>query len=100
MEDVWQHQTTGSLCVFNVNSTHGLAMQCITADKEQLDRMRCAMYRLHTCTQKVCILESISCWKVLTSPALTACVDTITVSPVCPPHCTKYAGTKAVLGDR
>lgn len=30
-------------------------------------------YRECTCTQKVCMLLSSSCWKVLTSPDLTAC---------------------------
>jgi len=37
------------LCVSVMSTAHmGLAMQCVSDDKEQLDSMRCAIYR--TCT--------------------------------------------------
>ena len=87
-----------NLCVSVMSTANvGLTMQCVSADEERLISVRCAMYRLCTCTQKACMLESISWWKVLTSPALTACVNTINVSLLCVPREQQARRNKAVL---
>ena len=86
----WKHSTMRmcgkarqSVCVFVMSTANmGLTTQSVTAVETQLNSLRCGMaiYRMCTWTQKVCMLESISCWKVLTSPSLTVRIDTTILS--------------------